>query len=45
MRGLKRRENINQWSSAFYSFIPHDFGMKNISGYLLNTEEKIKSKL
>ena len=39
------KDGINKWSSAFYSHIPHDFGMKNISGFLLNTEQKIRNKL
>ncbi len=45
MKGQRRRENINEWSSLFYSNIPHDFGMKNIANYILDNEQKVKSKL
>jgi poly [ADP-ribose] polymerase 2/3/4 len=45
IRGQKRQENINQLSNAFYSLIPHDFGMTNISKHFLDTEPKVKDKL
>jgi poly [ADP-ribose] polymerase 2/3/4 len=45
VRGKRRSEIINKWSSSFYTHIPHDFGMKNISGFQLDSEDKIKSKL
>jgi len=45
VKSKRRKENISQWSNAFYSQIPHDFGMKNICNYILDTEKKIKDKL
>lgn len=37
IRGKRRAQNINEWSSLFYSHIPHDFGMKNIANFALDT--------
>jgi poly [ADP-ribose] polymerase len=45
IKSKRRKESISQWSNAFYSQIPHDFGMKNICNYVLDTEKKIKDKL
>lgn len=45
VRGQRRSETINKYSSLFYTHIPHDFGMKNISGFQLDNEKKIKDKL
>jgi len=36
---------FNQLSSKFYSYIPHDFGFKPMSGFILNNEEKLNQKL
>ena len=32
-------------SSQFYSLIPHDFGFQKMSNFILDTEEKVKTKL
>jgi hypothetical protein len=45
VRDKRRKEVINQHSSAFYSNIPHDFGMKNMAHYSLDTEQKVRNKL
>ena len=36
---------ISALSSDFYSEIPHDFGFKHMSNFILNTESKVKGKL
>lgn len=44
-KGKKRREIFVQYSNDFYSYIPHDFGFKSMSLFILDTEQKIRAKL
>ena len=43
--GKKRSEVINRLSSDFYSEIPHDFGFAKMQNFVLDTEQKVKTKL
>eukprot|EP00828_Plagiopyla_frontata_P032895 TRINITY_DN4278_c0_g1_i1.p2 TRINITY_DN4278_c0_g1~~TRINITY_DN4278_c0_g1_i1.p2 ORF type:complete len:213 (-),score=36.17 TRINITY_DN4278_c0_g1_i1:546-1184(-) len=36
---------LQQYSSDFYSYIPHDFGFKNMANFILDTEAKVKNKI
>lgn len=45
MKGKKRREVFSEHSNDFYSYIPHDFGFKQMSNFILDTEVKIRQKL
>ena len=39
------KTQYNPLSSKFYSLIPHDFGFKPMSNFVLNNDEKIKEKI
>ena len=41
----KDTKQFNPLSSKFYSLIPHDFGFKAMSNFVLNNDEKIKEKI
>jgi len=45
VKGKKRREMIAEFSNDFYSYIPHDFGFKQMSNFILDSEPKIRAKL
>lgn len=36
---------IAEFSNDFYSYIPHDFGFKQMSNFILDSEPKIRAKL
>ena len=38
-------EKLKNFSSEFYTQIPHDFGFKKISNYIIDTNEKVKEKV
>ena len=37
--------NLSQLSSNFYTQIPHDFGFKKMSNFIIDTIEKVKEKI
>jgi poly [ADP-ribose] polymerase len=39
------RSSLSDFSSNFYSLIPHDFGFKHMSNFIINTKEKLKEKI
>ena len=41
----KAKGNLKKLSSAFYSCIPHDFGRKHMSNFIINTEKETKQKV
>ena len=41
----KVTKSIENYSSQFYTQIPHDFGFSRMRNFVLNTEEKVKEKL
>lgn len=43
--GQADRKTLEQLSGEFYSVIPHDFGFKNMSLFIIDTPQKLKSKL
>ncbi|XP_073144779.1 poly [ADP-ribose] polymerase 2 isoform X2 [Henckelia pumila] len=43
--GRADRKTLEQLSGEFYSVIPHDFGFKNMSLFIIDTPQKLKSKL
>ena len=45
VKGKKNRDVIVKHSNDFYSYIPHDFGFKQMSLFILDTEQKVKQKL
>ena len=45
IKGKKRRDIIERLSSDFYSEIPHDFGFARMQNFILDSEQKIKTKL
>ena len=48
MDALKKksiRSELERLSSKFYSLIPHDFGFQKMSTFILDSEEKVKTKL
>jgi poly [ADP-ribose] polymerase len=45
VKGKKRKEVINEQSNDFYSYIPHDYGFKQMSNFILDSENKIRQKL
>lgn len=40
----EQKGNLQDLSSQFYTFIPHNFGRANMSEFVLNTELKLKDK-
>ena len=38
-------EKLKNFSSEFYTQIPHDFGFKKISNFIIDTNEKVKEKV
>lgn len=45
LRARKPRDVLNDLSSKFYSHIPHDFGMKTLSNYVLDSDKRVRDKL
>ena len=45
VKGKKRRDFIEKYSSDFYSEIPHDFGFARMQNFILDNEQKVKKKL
>ena len=41
----KKTAQYKPISSEFYTLIPHDFGFKKMSTFVLDNEEKVKEKL
>ena len=39
------KADISNLSSQFYSLIPHDFGFKHMSNFIINSSEKLKEKI
>ena len=39
------RSNLTQLSSDFFTYIPHDFGFQKMSSFIIDTLEKLKSKI
>lgn len=40
-----KKKDLDTLSSEFYSLIPHDFGFKNMSNFIIKDEETVKKKL
>ena len=40
-----KRENLMKLSSDFYTQIPHDFGFKKMSNFIIDSIEKVKEKI
>ena len=36
---------LTEYSSNFYTQIPHDFGFQKMSNFIINTIDKVKKKL
>lgn len=45
LKGAAQRDIIQDLSSEFYSAIPHDFGFRHMSHFILDNERKVKEKL
>ncbi|XP_047308044.1 poly [ADP-ribose] polymerase 2-like [Impatiens glandulifera] len=45
MIGQLDRKTIEQLSGEFYTVIPHDFGFKKMRDFVIDTPQKLKSKL
>ena len=45
VKGKKRRDFIERFTSDFYSEIPHDFGFQRMQNFILDNEQKVKKKL
>lgn len=45
VKQTSKRAELETLSSKFFSLIPHDFGFQKMSNFILDTEEKVKSKL
>ncbi|XP_007199613.2 poly [ADP-ribose] polymerase 2 isoform X2 [Prunus persica] len=43
--GGSNRRTIEQLSGEFYTVIPHDFGFKKMSNFVIDTPQKLKQKL
>ncbi|XP_020550285.1 poly [ADP-ribose] polymerase 2 isoform X1 [Sesamum indicum] len=43
--GQADKNTLKQLSGEFYSVIPHDFGFRNTSLFIIDTPQKLKSKL
>lgn len=43
--GQSNRKLLEQLSGEFYTVIPHDFGFKKMSEFVIDTPQKLKSKL
>ncbi|XP_073049745.1 poly [ADP-ribose] polymerase 2 [Primulina eburnea] len=43
--GRADRKTLERLSGEFYSVIPHDFGFKNMSLFIIDTPQKLKTKL
>ena len=41
----KAKGDLAELSSKFYTYIPHNFSMKHMSNFIINTTEKLKEKL
>ena len=38
-------ENLNKYSSEFYTQLPHNFGFQKMSNFIIDTLEKVKEKI
>jgi poly [ADP-ribose] polymerase len=45
VKAKRPKEIVSDLSSKFYTHIPHDFGMKSLTNYVLDTESKVRAKL
>lgn len=45
VKAKRPKEIVADLSSKFYTHIPHDFGMKSLTNYVLDTESKVRAKL
>ncbi|XP_050364679.1 poly [ADP-ribose] polymerase 2 [Argentina anserina] len=43
--GHSNRKTLEQLSGEFYTVIPHDFGFKKMSNFVIDTPQKLKQKL
>ncbi|KAG0607487.1 hypothetical protein M758_8G032700 [Ceratodon purpureus] len=41
----KKKDQLKQLSSEFYTVIPHDFGFKHMLNFIIDTPQKLKEKL
>lgn len=41
----KSSESLESLSGKFYTNIPHNFGMKKMSNFIIDTIDKVKEKL
>lgn len=41
----KSKDNLQELSSMFYTYIPHNFGMQHMSQFTINTVDKLKEKM
>lgn len=41
----KEKGDIAQLSSKFYTYIPHNFSMRHMSNFIIDSKEKLKAKL
>ncbi|OMJ75809.1 hypothetical protein SteCoe_24990 [Stentor coeruleus] len=45
LEGAIKSDKLTGLSSKFYSLIPHDFGFKHMSNFIINSKEKLKEKI
>jgi poly [ADP-ribose] polymerase len=41
----KGKGDLKELTNMFYTYIPHNFGFKNMANFVINTIEKLKEKL
>ena len=41
----KKTKQLSDLSGKFYTFIPHDFGRAKMSNFIIDTHDKLKSKM
>jgi poly [ADP-ribose] polymerase 2/3/4 len=41
----KNKNTMTELCNDFYSYIPHDFGFKNMQSFILDTPQKVKEKI
>ncbi len=41
----KKKGDLSELSSEFYTLIPHDFGFQQMSQFVINTKDKLKEKM
>jgi poly [ADP-ribose] polymerase len=45
LKGRKNSSTLSQLSGQFYTLIPHDFGFKHMSNFVIRTNEMLKEKI